>query len=50
MVMTTRETAESKAEALDAGANAYLLKSAHSHSTLAQTFAMLLEGRASKAA
>ena len=50
VVMTTRETPESKAEALAVGADAYLLKSTNSHDALSSTFSRLLTGAAERAA
>ena len=50
VVMTSRESEESKREALQAGASAYLLKSAHSDTRLAQVFAMLLGNANERAA
>ena len=50
VVMTSRESEESKAEALRVGASAYLLKSAHSDAKLSQAFSMLLGRRAESAA
>ena len=50
VVMTSRESEESKAEALAAGANAYLLKSAHSDARLKDALAMMLGARAEAAA
>jgi CheY-like chemotaxis protein len=50
VVMTSRESEESKAEALAAGANAYLLKSAHSDARLKDALGMMLGARAEAAA
>jgi len=44
VVMTTRESEESKADALAAGANAYLLKSTHSEARLKEALDLLLPG------
>jgi len=50
VVMTSRESADSRKEALDSGANAYLVKSRDAAQSLRQAFNLLLDTRDGRAA